>query len=130
MQVVSSSNANIAADGTISYTDASVEGKVTLRLSAAGETTDAFDVDVTVAAHVKSKAELIDETAALITFDAIKGSNTSADDVRFNLSTRVPRRPGRRKDVCRAVRAGRQRVRRDDEKGGIRADGADALRRA
>lgn len=90
VQVVSSSNANIAADGTISYTDASVEGKVTLRLSAAGETTDAFDVDVTVAAHVKSKAELIDETAALITFDAIKGSNTSADDVRSNLSTRVP----------------------------------------
>lgn len=89
VSVISSGNANIGANGDITYTDAQVKGSVSFRFTKNGVSYEK-EVLVTVPAHTRTVQEQIDALAALFAtdagFDLIKGANTAKDDVREPLN--------------------------------------------
>ena len=86
--VVSSENANIAANGDVTFTDEKVAGNVTFRFTKEGVSYEK-EVLVTVPVHTKTLQEQIDALAELFAtdagFDLIKGENAAKNQIKTPL---------------------------------------------
>lgn len=75
-----SGNAQIAADGAITYGAKRVKGTVELALHLAGQSKP-VTLDIWVPASLMTRQEAVDDAASQITFDKIKGNNEAADKI-------------------------------------------------
>ncbi|MEG0702572.1 MAG: cadherin-like beta sandwich domain-containing protein [Christensenella sp.] len=87
--VITSSNANVAADGAIAFTDTKVKGNVNFRFSKDGVSYEK-EVLITIPKHTKTVQEQIDGAAAIFAadsgFDVIKGKNTVKTEIKESLN--------------------------------------------
>lgn len=88
VSVVESGNANIGADGTVTFTDEKIQGNVKFRFTKDGVSYDKETL-VTVSVHIKTVQEQIDALAAMFATDEgfalIKGENANRDIVKHPL---------------------------------------------
>ncbi|MHC1722355.1 MAG: immunoglobulin-like domain-containing protein [Aminipila sp.] len=80
----SSSNRAICADGKITYGNTAVNDEVVLKLTFGGQTQN-HTVSVKVPAHLKNKTEYIKDAAESLTFEKVKGSNLTSEDIKSEL---------------------------------------------
>ncbi len=79
-----SSNDAIASDGVITYSENESIGEVTFKLTI-GTQIQEHVVSIPVPAHLKTKAEYLQELGSTIDFDKIKGKNLTSSDVQTAL---------------------------------------------